>query len=50
MECDGCGLRSGDLPDLGLEEEEDNMFFQRLGNGSILCVGCMEREGEGSER
>lgn len=46
MECDGCGLRSGDLPGIGLEEEEDDIFFQKLGDGRTLCVGCMEREGE----
>ena len=46
MECDTCGIKASDLPDLGLKEEEDSMFFQKLGDGRTLCVGCMESEGE----
>lgn len=40
-ECEQCGIRSGDLPDLGLEEDEEDVFFEVV-KGVTLCAGCAQ--------
>lgn len=40
-ECDQCGVTAADLPDLGLEEEEADEFFQII-EGVTLCAGCAQ--------
>lgn len=41
MECEQCGISEGDLPDLGLEEDEAKMFFEVV-DGVTLCAGCAQ--------